>query len=281
MRKVFLLGWLFIVPFLLAADAPKVPAEKELKTLALNSLLSFNKAVQAKDFTGFHKEISALWQAQVTPTKLKESFQTFIDQQLDISPISAVEPVFDETPKIDGDGVLVVKGSYPTTPTKVDFRLKYLYEKTAWRLVGIKVDAKPTGAAGTLPTDEEAKALVQESLLAFNAAVQTKSFADFHKQVAAMWQKQITPARLEELFGTFIKNEVDISAVATLEPTFQKAPAVNEDGILELKGFYPTPEAKIIFDLGYLFEAPEWKLIKINVNVQAPEESAGAKAKKK
>jgi hypothetical protein len=281
MRKLLLFSWLFVAPFLLAADAPQVPADKELKVLALDSLLSFNKAIQAQDFTGFQKEISALWQAQVTPSKLKTIFQTFIDQQLDLSPITTKDPVFSEPPKIDGDGVLVLQGFYPTTPSKVDFRLKYIYEKTAWKLIGIKVDVKPSGAAGKLPSDDEAKELVQDSLLAFNAAVQTKSFVDFHKQVAVMWQKQITPTRLEELFGPFIKNEVDISAIASMEPTFDKAPSINEDGLLELKGFYPTKQAKILFDLAYLFEAPDWKLIKINVNVKPPEESAGAKATKK
>ena len=185
----------------------------------------------------------------------------------------AVEPVFSEPPKVDGDGALVLQGAYPTTPNKVDFRLKYVYEKTAWKLIGIKVDVKPTGVAGAMPSEEEAKALVKNSLSAFNAAVQTKSFADFHKQIALLWQKQVTPQKFEEIFDSFIKADINIAGIATKEPTFDKPPAVNADGLLELKGFYPMATAKVMFDLAYLYEAPEWKLIKINVNLRPLQET--------
>ena len=89
MRRIVLVTLLGIAPLL--CDAQSLPADKELKALALDSLLSFNKAVQAKDFTAFHKQISALWQAQATPTTLKNSFQTFVDQNLDVSSIASKE----------------------------------------------------------------------------------------------------------------------------------------------------------------------------------------------
>ena len=275
MRRYIPLACVVLLTFVQAAGAQKLPTDQEAKALALDSLLAFNKAIAAEDFTGFHKQISALWQAQVTPAKLKSIFQTFIDQELDLSLITGVDPVFSDAPSIDSDGVLVLQGSYPATPTKVDFRLKYVNEKSAWKLIGIKVDAKPSGVAGKLPTIEEANALVRDSLAAFNAAVQTKSFVDFHKQIAVMWQKQVTPDRLAELFGGFIKAGVNIAGVARMEPDFDKPPAIDENGILELKGSYPTRPSKVMFDLAYLYEANEWKLVKINVNVQP-----GAEAEK-
>jgi hypothetical protein len=141
--------------------------------------------------------------------------------------------------------------------------------------------AKPAGVAGKLPTTEEAKELVRDSLIAFNAAVQTKSFVDFHKQIAVMWQKQVTPERLAQLFDVFVKGEIDLSDITRLEPAFDKPPATNENGLLELKGSYPTQPSRVIFDLAYLYEGTEWKLVKINVNVRPPETEAGAKSSKK
>jgi hypothetical protein len=274
MRKYIPLLCAALLGFIHTAGAQKAPTDTEAKALALDSLVAFNKAIATKDFTSFHKQISTLWQAQVTPEKLKTIFQTFIDQQMDLSAISGVQPVFNPAPTVDGDGVLVLQGSYPTTPLRVDFRLKYVNEKSAWKLIGIKVEAKPAGIAGKLPTNEEAQVLVRDSLVAFNAAVQTKSFVDFHKGVAVMWQKQVTPERLAELFAPFIKAEANLSGITRLEPTFSTAPAINENGILELKGSYPTRPSKVIFDLAYLFEGTEWKLVKINVNVQPAGEAA-------
>jgi hypothetical protein len=266
MRKLILVAWLLLLPLDRAPGAPKLPGDAELKALAFESLMSFNQAVVGKDFTPFHKHIAVYWQAEVTPTKLKTLFQSYIDQGVDLSFIKGTEPTFQPAPMIDANEVLVLQGVYPTMPTKLDFRLKYIVEKGAWKLIGIKVEAKPTGAAGKLPSEEEAKELVQESLIAFNAALQTKSFEDFHKGVAVMWQKQITPARLSELFAGFIKAKVNFAGIASEEPTFTTPPAINADGLLELKGSYTKPE-KVVFDLGYLYEDPEWKLIKINVHL--------------
>jgi hypothetical protein len=280
MRKSVSLACIVLAVFVHAASAQKAPGEKEAKALALDSLLAFNKAIEAEDFTGFHKQIAALWQAQVTPAKLKSIFQAFLDQDIDLSGVTTVEPIFTQRPAVDDDGVLVLQGNYPTTPVRIDFRLKYVYEKTAWKLIGIKVDAKPAGAAGKLPTTEEAKDLVRESLSAFNAAVQTNSFVDFHKHIAVMWQRQVTPDRLAQLFDGFVKGGIDISGIALLEPTFDQPPATNENGILELKGSYPMKASKVIFDLGYLYEGTEWKLVKINVNVRPPEPETATNSSK-
>ena len=140
-RNYFALFALLIALPVLAA-APKVPSETELKSMTLESLLAFNKGIQAEDFTAFYEETAKLWQEQTTPEKLKEAFSEFIDKHLDISSIKKNEPVFNKPAEIDADGVLVVTGYYPTTPKRVVFQLKYLQEEGDWKLVGIKVDTK-------------------------------------------------------------------------------------------------------------------------------------------
>jgi hypothetical protein len=123
----------------LGAFAAEVPPDPELKTMTLNSLLSFNEGVQDKDFSNFYKEISALWQDQTTPDKLKQLFNDFIEKEIDIAPIKKMQPVFNKDAKIDSDGMLVIAGYYPTTPKRVVFELKYLNEKGDWKLAGINV----------------------------------------------------------------------------------------------------------------------------------------------
>ncbi|MDQ6808915.1 MAG: hypothetical protein M3Z64_05745 [Verrucomicrobiota bacterium] len=140
MKKLLLPALLFA--FALGIRAADIPPEKELKPLVQSSLLSFNKSVQAKDFSGFYKDIAAIWQEQTTPEKLGALFKDFGDKEIDLAPIKKLEPVFSSPPSIDSDGVLVVKGYYPTTPARTIFQLKYLQEKDEWKLVGIKVDTK-------------------------------------------------------------------------------------------------------------------------------------------
>lgn len=270
MRTLVAVSLLFLAVATHAA-APKVPSQKDLTTLTRESLLAFNKAVQAKEFTGFHKYISELWQEQITPEKLKSIFQTFIDQGLDLSAIAQAEPTFEPAPSIDADDVLIVEGHYPLAPDEAHFRLKYVNEKSRWKLIGIKLDVKPAGAADAkAPSVKEAKALVRTSLLDFNAALQEKSFAGLHGKIAPMWQKQITPEKMQSLFQAFIDGEVDISPIAKLEPSFERGPLIDEDGLLQIEGSYPTKPDRVRFALGYIFEGGEWRLLKINVRIGQP-----------
>lgn len=118
----------------------QVPSDDKSKALILASLLDFNKAIRDKSFEHFHASISRAWQEQITPDKLKEVFQQFIDKQLDLSPITKVDPVLTDAPQLNSDGLLVLEGYYPTQPLKVNFKLKYIYEHPAWKLFGINVN---------------------------------------------------------------------------------------------------------------------------------------------
>jgi len=140
------------VPFV--ENTGRVPSDKEVKGLVLDSLLSFNKAIQAESFENFYGRISEIWRRETTPEKLQAIFQSFIDKQINISQITKLEPVFDETPAINADGFLVVKGSYTTEASKVIFELKYVYENDeAWKLIAINVNVKPINKAGRKAAD--------------------------------------------------------------------------------------------------------------------------------
>ncbi|CAN5524462.1 hypothetical protein BH20VER1_BH20VER1_11040 [soil metagenome] len=271
MRKaIFCL--LFFIPLLVRAQ--QIPPAEELKALVQESILAFNKSVQEKDFTSFDGYISAVWREEITPERLATIFKSYTEKKVDLTPIRNFDPILSPPPKIEDD-VLVVQGRYPTVPMKVEFRLQYVYEKTAWKLPGIKVDVVPAASGeGKIPSEKEARAMVLDSLLAFNRAVQQKSFVDFHKQkIGSLWRAQITAGQLLDTFETFIEQEADISGIAKLEPTFDKPPAINEDGMLELNGFYKTKPNRVRFQLGYVFEEPEWKLVRVNVQVR-PEGAA-------
>ncbi len=259
---------LLLLPTFALATPPPMPTDAELKMLARDSLLNFNQMLQTKDPTAFHRYISKLWQDQITPKQLQEVFQSFIDQKIDLSDVAQAEPTFESPPAINSDGLLVLEGFYSNVPGRIDFRLKCVYEKPAWKLFGVKVNVSPTGAApGKVPSETEAADLVRTSLLAFNEAVQEKDFTTFHQSIATVWQAQTTPEKLEAIFQSFIDQEINLAPIKDMTPTFDQPPALNDDGVLVLQGTYSTRASGLRFDLGYLFEDPDWKLVKVKVNV--------------
>lgn len=120
------------------AKAP-IPGDAELKKLVTASLLAFNEGAQSKDFTEFHRSLSVPFKQQFPPERLKQTFQPFIDAGADVARIRTLEPVFDAPPAVNPDGVLILNGYYPTTPTPVKFNAKYVYEHPVWKLIGIDV----------------------------------------------------------------------------------------------------------------------------------------------
>jgi hypothetical protein len=269
MRKSLIFS-LLMLPLLLHGASSKVPADKELRALVLDSLLAFNKAVQQKSFAQFHEErLSPEFRKQFPLEKFTAAFQIFIDKGYDLSSIAKSEPVFDAPPAINSDGFLVVKGHYPTRPNKATFKLTYIQAGSAWKLMGINVQAVPfVESTGEVPSAGELKTLVLDSLLAFNVALQTKSFDDFYSHIAKLWQKETSPDKLLEIFQSFVDKDVNIAAIDKLEPTFAGTPAVNEDGLLVIKGSYPTQPSRVYFQLKYADEDGSWKLVGINVQVR-------------
>ena len=51
-------------------------------------------------------------------------------------------PKFDVEPTVNEDGILVLEGHYPTKPSRLMFKLSYIYEGVDWKLVGTNVNIK-------------------------------------------------------------------------------------------------------------------------------------------
>jgi opacity protein-like surface antigen len=125
------------------ARAADVPEKEDLTSMTETSLISFGQAVKKKDFSGFYEDIASVWQKQTTAEKLEELFKDFLDKGIDLpAAIKGKEPVFNQPASINSDGVLIVKGYYPTTPNRIVFQLKYLQEEDEWKLIGIDVNLK-------------------------------------------------------------------------------------------------------------------------------------------
>lgn len=120
-----------------------------------------------------------------------------------------------------------------------------------------------------IPSKEELKRMSEDSLLEFGEAVKNKDFSDFYDDIADLWQKQTTAKKLLEAFKTFTDQNIDLTdAIRGLEPLFSSTKIDPDNDVLIISGFYPTKPNRIIFDLKYLQEEGDWKLVGINVNLK-------------
>ncbi|MDB5488921.1 MAG: hypothetical protein JWQ58_2636 [Reyranella sp.] len=132
---------------LLAASAAqaqnKVPSDRVLETLVKTSLLTLNDANVTGNYSVLHAKLSKPFRQQFSPEKLKETFREFNKNNADFDIIAAMTPTYDPRPVVDGDGKLVVKGSFPTEPSRVRFELEFIPSDGEWKLIRIHVKVDP------------------------------------------------------------------------------------------------------------------------------------------
>jgi hypothetical protein len=245
-----------------------IPPGEHLTQLIQQTMLDFALAIKARDFTGFHATISEIWQSQITKQELADIFKSFFDQNIDLTGLQELNPILTPDPELNADGILVLQGRYPTQPSTVFFTLKYVYEESAWKLLGINVNVTPAEKTEGLPSDAELKQLVQATMLDFALAVKAKDFTGFYKQIAQLWQSQITKDELANIFQAFMDQNIDLTGLQELDPVFTETPALTADEVLVLQGNYPSKPSGVEFTLKYIFEESQWKLIGININVK-------------
>jgi hypothetical protein len=122
-------------------NPPSTPPDKTQQiALVKQSIHDFVLSVGKKDMSHFRSTVSVLWQQQSTDDSLNQSFNSIIATGSDWSVLNSVEPELSEA-KIDENGVLHLSGRYPTKPSQVTFQQSYIYEGSAWKLMGFSIEA--------------------------------------------------------------------------------------------------------------------------------------------
>ena len=117
----------------------KVPSDRVLEALVKSSLLSLNDANVTGNYAVLHAKLSKPFREQFPPEKLKDTFKEFSQGNADFDIIAAMLPTYDPRPVVDEDGKLVVKGSFPTEPSRLLFELEFIPSDGEWKLIRIHI----------------------------------------------------------------------------------------------------------------------------------------------
>jgi len=126
-----------------APSRPTLPSDETIKELVNATMLDLAIAIKAKDFKGFYKKIASLWKEQTTPEALAENFRSFTDQNLDLTVLQALDPVFTKAPALDENDWIIIEGYYPSEPSRTYFAVKYLNEQGLWKLAAVDLNVTP------------------------------------------------------------------------------------------------------------------------------------------
>ncbi|MBP9109349.1 MAG: hypothetical protein KBF83_07315 [Pyrinomonadaceae bacterium] len=135
-------------------------------------------------------------------------------------------------------------------------------------------ETKSSNEKADIPSEEKLQTLVKTTFLDFGDAVQSGDFTDFHKKAAPVWRDDTSPEEMLDAFKVFVDRKEDYNfkrAITPLDATFSPEPTIEKvKGLdaLVVKGYYPTKPLRANFELKYVMDDGNWKLIGINIKTR-------------
>lgn len=124
-----------------------------------------------------------------------------------------------------------------------------------------------SGPAITNDNDRQmVDSLVRSTIVAFNQANLTGNFSVLRDLGSLEFQRVNTDQELATQFSQFRALNLDIGAVTLYEPVFTKKPVIDQNGYMQLQGYFPTEGIRIEFDLIFSLSEGRWRIQQISVN---------------
>lgn len=140
-------------PTAVPAVAPQTSVEQAFY-LVRSTLLSLNDANRSGNYSVLRDLAAPDFAARNSAASLAISFNDLRQRKFDLFAVALIAPQFKLPPRIDGNQVLHLVGSFPTRPLQIDFNLAFQSVGGQWRLVEISVvtPEAPADVAATAPT---------------------------------------------------------------------------------------------------------------------------------
>lgn len=124
----------------------------------------------------------------------------------------------------------------------------------------------PAMAQG-IPNAYTQNAIIKSALITFNDANLTGNYSVMHDRSAKAFQDTFEPGQIADMFKAFHDQQIDLTTIVSMDYVEDAAPAVDDKGVLTLKGHFETTPSKVTYELEFVLENENWRMIGINVNV--------------
>ncbi|HXF54873.1 MAG TPA: hypothetical protein VNK52_12185 [Hyphomicrobiaceae bacterium] len=123
----------------------------------------------------------------------------------------------------------------------------------------------PAAVKPAVPDANKLAILIQTAVTALSQANVTGNYTVLHALAAPGFQKDNPPAKLAETFADLRAKGIDLTPIIIFSPILMREPAIDENGMLRLTGYYKTAPQRVYFDLLFQLVGEQWRLYGIAV----------------
>jgi hypothetical protein len=134
---VLMIATAFVAP----AYAAEVPSDDEQDVMIRSTLATFNDANMTGNYSILIAKASKQFQDQMSAEKLAAGTEDFRKNHLFFENVVTDEYESSEKATIDQEGALNLAGVFKGGKMKVTYKLRFVQNANAWKLIGITVNA--------------------------------------------------------------------------------------------------------------------------------------------
>ena len=138
----------------------------------------------------------------------------------------------------------------------------------------------PNYSVVPVPSQLELSKLVWSILVEVHHSNISGNYSVLRDLSAPAFQIQNNPARLTDIFSSLRKQNIDLSNVLLVAPSFTAPPRMVQPDVMRTQGFFALRPKAIYFDLHFQWVQGRWRLYGISINpVALPNEQPAASEK--
>lgn len=128
------------IPGSAMAQSPPLPTPFVEEVMVKTSLLTFNDANLTGNYTVMYAKMAKPFRDRFTADTLKQAFKVFAGKHIDII---AAKPIVPTSPaKFAGNGYLMLRGYFDTTPSRLGYELDFAVSEGELKLITIDVKVR-------------------------------------------------------------------------------------------------------------------------------------------
>jgi len=135
-------------------------------------------------------------------------------------------------------------------------------------IVMVALFGAPASAQQQLPSAMIQEVMIKTSLLTFNDANETGNYDVLHARLSKPFRDQFPPEKLAAVFKAFHDQHASLDLIAAKPPVATEPAKIDDQGRLVLKGYFDTGASRVNYDLAFIFDEDEWRLVRLNVDLK-------------
>jgi hypothetical protein len=120
-------------------------------------------------------------------------------------------------------------------------------------------------AAPKLPDDFKLNMMIRSTVIAVNQANKTNNYTVLRDLGSPRFKEANSDKKLAQVFASLRNAKFDLSPVLFFTPKMLSPPALTENGVLRLTGFFDTVPQRVSFDMLFEHVKGDWLIYGINI----------------